>query len=224
VDVQGLTKTYKRTNLLSTSARGSSSGRTTGSGSVYRGSNPCPRTKNKPFTHQNLFFMSNKSKLFLFSSIGLVSILIIGGIGYTLYSRQTTTKMSEKSQDTAITREGNVTNANPTAPALLPIETSKSAQDTPSAQTQNEQKQATNANTDITKEVLAANNGLNGQKCYIEVSGTVYDATGNKEWKNGTHSKSRGQAKCGMQLTGVLANSPHGDSVLKELTTIGKLQ
>lgn len=53
--------------------RGSSKGRTTGSGSVYRGSNPCPRTSEKKFsltrvrsnpcprTNENYFYIDKGS-------------------------------------------------------------------------------------------------------------------------------------------------------------------
>ncbi len=76
----------------------------------------------------------------------------------------------------------------------------------------------------ITKAELAAANGLNGQDCWVAVDGTVYDATHNSEWKNGYHTPSRGQAKCGQDLTEVIKESPHGKSVLSELEQVGTLQ
>lgn len=78
--------------------------------------------------------------------------------------------------------------------------------------------------TNITKAQLASNNGLNGAKCWIAHEGKVYDASNNSQWKNGEHTPSRGQAKCGQDLTEVLKQAPHGTEVFRELTLVGNLQ
>jgi predicted heme/steroid binding protein len=67
---------------------------------------------------------------------------------------------------------------------------------------------------------LSQYNGLNGNKCLVKVDGKIYDATNNREWKNGEHAKSQGLAKCGMELSQVIKQSPHGKRVLDELPEV----
>lgn len=71
---------------------------------------------------------------------------------------------------------------------------------------------------------LAKNNGLDGAKCWVAVNGVVYDASSNSQWRNGQHTPSRGQAKCGEDLTNVITRSPHGTDVLSNIPVIGNLQ
>jgi predicted heme/steroid binding protein len=75
--------------------------------------------------------------------------------------------------------------------------------------------------TGITANQLAENNGIDGAKCWVAVDRTVYDASGNSEWENGSHKPSNGLARCGRDLTDVIGQSPHGRSVLGELDTVG---
>lgn len=76
---------------------------------------------------------------------------------------------------------------------------------------------------DITLGELSSADGINGNKCYIAVNNKIYDASDNSEWKNGQHTPSRGQAKCGNDLTDLIKQSPHGDEVLNQLPTVGNL-
>ncbi len=76
----------------------------------------------------------------------------------------------------------------------------------------------------VTPQELAKNNGLNGAKCWVAVEGIVYDASHNGQWRNGIHIPSGGMAKCGYDLTSVIARSPHGKGVLSVLPSIGKLR
>lgn len=71
---------------------------------------------------------------------------------------------------------------------------------------------------------LAKNNGKSGSKCWVAVNGTVYDVSNEREWKNGQHTSSDGQAYCGADMSDVIGESPHGTSVLRSLTVVGKLQ
>lgn len=66
---------------------------------------------------------------------------------------------------------------------------------------------------------LAQYNGQNGNKAYVAYQGLVYDVTNVPQWKNGTHN---GQ-KAGTDLTDALSKAPHGSSVLKGLTVVGKI-
>ncbi len=75
----------------------------------------------------------------------------------------------------------------------------------------------------ITLEQLAANNGLDGNKCWIAIDGTVYDPSSSNQWRNGEHIPSNGMAKCGRDLTNVISQSPHGKEVLGKIQVVGKL-
>lgn len=75
----------------------------------------------------------------------------------------------------------------------------------------------------ITTAQLGKNNGKNGAKCWVAVNGTVYDVSSNKEWRNGEHTPSNGQAKCGRDESSSIGASPHGSSVLSSLPTVGTL-
>jgi predicted heme/steroid binding protein len=74
--------------------------------------------------------------------------------------------------------------------------------------------------SEINTSNLSEYNGLSGNKCLVKVDGKIYDATNNREWKNGEHAKSRGLAKCGMELSEVIKQSPHGKRVLDELPEV----
>ena len=97
-------------------------------------------------------------------------------------------------------------------------------QNVKSSQTTSTSQNAQDEEGFISKEELARNNGLNGQPCWVAIDSEVYDASDNSQWKNGQHTPSKGQAKCGQDLTSVLAEAPHGSAVLAELTLIGKLR
>jgi len=53
---------------------------------------------------------------------------------------------------------------------------------------------------------------------------SIYNVTGSKEWVNGEHVPSNGQAKCGRDESSSIGQSPHGTSVLAKLPVIGTLQ
>ena len=71
----------------------------------------------------------------------------------------------------------------------------------------------------FTLEELAKNDGKNGNPGYVAISGVVYDVTNIKDWKNGQHQG----LSAGKDLTTEIEKAPHGMSVLKDLTIIGKL-
>lgn len=75
----------------------------------------------------------------------------------------------------------------------------------------------------ITKAELAQKDGLNGRECQVAVDGKVYQISGSDEWVNGVHQPSGGAAKCGMDLTSVIGNSPHGKSILSRFPVVGSL-
>jgi len=75
--------------------------------------------------------------------------------------------------------------------------------------------------TDMTTQELAKYDGQNGNPAYVAVNGVIYDVSNAKEWQNGIHKNG---VKAGVDQTKMLAQSPHGDSVLKKLPVIGKLK
>ncbi|HPD57198.1 MAG TPA: cytochrome b5 domain-containing protein [Smithellaceae bacterium] len=70
------------------------------------------------------------------------------------------------------------------------------------------------------RESLAKHDGQEGRQALVAVDGKVYDVTGNRLWKNGTHMN-RHQA--GVDLTEAIAASPHGMDVLKKIQIRGTL-
>lgn len=72
----------------------------------------------------------------------------------------------------------------------------------------------------FTLDELSKYNGENGEKAYVAYKGLVYDVTDVPKWKNGKHN---GQ-KAGTDLTEVLSKAPHGNSILEDLTIVGKMQ
>jgi len=66
---------------------------------------------------------------------------------------------------------------------------------------------------------LKAYDGQNGNLAYVAIEGVVYDVTNNKEWKAGQHQG----LTAGNDLTADLAASPHGTTVLGNLTQVGTL-
>jgi predicted heme/steroid binding protein len=83
----------------------------------------------------------------------------------------------------------------------------------------------TSSSQTITLEELKLNNGLNNKPCWVAADGIVYLVpVGTKDWRNGSHDKSNGEVKCGMDTGTVITSSPHGSSVLGDLTKLGTLK
>jgi predicted heme/steroid binding protein len=67
---------------------------------------------------------------------------------------------------------------------------------------------------------LAQYNGQNGNKAYVAIDGKVYDVTNNQAWRNGTHHS----LQAGVDLSVAITQSPHGKSILNNLTIVGTLK
>ena len=79
---------------------------------------------------------------------------------------------------------------------------------------------------DLRVEEFTSFDGKDGNECYVAVSGDIYSITNSSSWVNGEHLDSDGKATCGKDLTQVLADSPHGISILTtspKVKLIGKL-
>lgn len=72
----------------------------------------------------------------------------------------------------------------------------------------------------FTKDELAKFNGKNGQPAYIAFDGVVYDVSGVKAWKSGSH---KGYA-AGRDITEMLKKAPHGIKVISKLKKVGALK
>jgi predicted heme/steroid binding protein len=108
--------------------------------------------------------------------------------------------------------------------AALQVAPKSKETSTNNAATTSESNTPQQSTTPITATELAKNDGKNGAKCWLAIDGTVYDVSNSSEWVDGQHVPSRGMASCGEDLTEVIAQSPHGKSVLGDLPVIGKLE
>jgi predicted heme/steroid binding protein len=79
------------------------------------------------------------------------------------------------------------------------------------------------ADRSYTLEQLAEHNGEEGIDCLVAVDGDVYLIEGFALWQMGEHLPSGGRARCGLDLTEVIDESPHGRSKLDLLRKVGNL-
>lgn len=74
---------------------------------------------------------------------------------------------------------------------------------------------------EFTQEELAACNGENDEKVYVAHKGKVYDVSGSKMWKGGTHMK---RHKAGSDLSTDIQAAPHEPDVLERYPQVGVLK
>jgi predicted heme/steroid binding protein len=79
------------------------------------------------------------------------------------------------------------------------------------------------ADRSYTLEELAEHDGKEGTDCLVAVDGDVYLIEGFALWQMGEHLPSGGRARCGLDLTEVIDESPHGRSKLNLLRKAGNL-
>ena len=79
-------------------------------------------------------------------------------------------------------------------------------------------------NRSYTLQELAKFDGKNGNKCLVAVDDEVYLIECFDLWKNGQHTPSGGRARCGLDLTEVIDDAPHGRSKLQLLERVGTLE
>lgn len=73
---------------------------------------------------------------------------------------------------------------------------------------------------DLTAAELSAFTGKDGAPAYLAYQGTIYDATGSKLWRTGSHM---GKHQAGFDLTEMLKLAPHGEDAVQRLPVVGKL-
>jgi predicted heme/steroid binding protein len=79
-------------------------------------------------------------------------------------------------------------------------------------------------NRSYTVEELAQYDGKGDNQCLVAVDGDVYLIEGFALWSMGEHIPSGGRARCGLDLTEVIDESPHGRSKLQLLKKVGTLE
>jgi len=75
--------------------------------------------------------------------------------------------------------------------------------------------------TVFTIDELKTYDGQNGNPAYVAYDGIVYDVTNAARWNSGKHESG---IVAGVDLTTVMADSPHGVKVLKDLPVVGTLK
>ena len=83
------------------------------------------------------------------------------------------------------------------------------------------ERQAGEDNKDFSIEELRAFDGKEGRPAYIAYKGSVYDVTGSKLWKDGSHLRKH---SAGNDLTGVLQTAPHGEEKVLGMKKAGELE
>lgn len=73
----------------------------------------------------------------------------------------------------------------------------------------------------MTRDELARNDGKEGRKAFVAVSGTVYDVTQSERWADGQHE---GQHQAGCDLTQELKSAPHVRAVVERFPVVGSLE
>lgn len=73
---------------------------------------------------------------------------------------------------------------------------------------------------ELTSEELAGFDGSEGRPAYVAYQGKVYDVSGSRLWKGGSHFKKHA---AGMDMTDVLKMAPHGEDRLLRMPVTGRL-
>jgi predicted heme/steroid binding protein len=73
---------------------------------------------------------------------------------------------------------------------------------------------------DLTLAQLSSFTGKDGAPAWFAYGGTIYDATGSKLWRKGSHM---GKHQAGFDLTEMLKLAPHGEDPVRRLPVVGKL-
>ncbi len=73
---------------------------------------------------------------------------------------------------------------------------------------------------DLTPAELSSFEGRDGAPAYFAYRGMIYDATGSKLWRKGSHM---GKHQAGFDLTEMLKLAPHGEDRIQQLPVVGKL-
>ena len=151
-------------------------------------------------------------KQFAYISIGLLALLMVGCASGVQEAAVVQTPEATEAVAVigVVSNETPTPRLTPTIAPVTPVPTATPVQ-TPSA---------ANGTLALTLEQLKQYDGKNGNSAYIAVDGVLYDVTGVRQWKNGSHEG----YSAGKDLTdAILGKSPHGTSVLDGIPIVGKL-
>jgi len=73
---------------------------------------------------------------------------------------------------------------------------------------------------DLTPEELQSFDGKEGRPAFVAYKGKVYDLTGSRYWKDGSHARKH---IAGRDLTDALRTAPHGEDRVLAMAEVGKL-
>ncbi|MCL5023462.1 MAG: CopD family protein [Nitrospirae bacterium] len=73
---------------------------------------------------------------------------------------------------------------------------------------------------DLTLEELHGFDGKEGRPAFVACGGKIYDVTGSKRWKDGSHARKH---LAGRDLTDALKTAPHGEDKMLSMPEVGKL-
>lgn len=71
----------------------------------------------------------------------------------------------------------------------------------------------------LTVEQLVMYNGEDGNPAYIAVNGVIYNVTDVSAWSGGSHNG----GVAGTDVSNLIGNAPHGESVLEDLVIVGEI-
>ena len=74
---------------------------------------------------------------------------------------------------------------------------------------------------DMTPDELSGCDGKEGRPAYIAYAGRIFDATGSRLWRDGSHV---GRHLAGFDLTDALKQAPHGEEKIVSLPLVGNLR
>ncbi|MBF0554827.1 MAG: hypothetical protein HQK96_09785 [Nitrospirae bacterium] len=74
--------------------------------------------------------------------------------------------------------------------------------------------------SEFTADELAQFDGQEGKPAYVGYGDKVYDVSGSRMWKNGSHARKH---QAGADLTEILKTAPHSDELLFKMPVVGKL-
>lgn len=79
---------------------------------------------------------------------------------------------------------------------------------------------AMDANGACTVDALCQFDGKDGRPAYVAYKGLIYDMSGSRLWKNGSHMMKHA---AGNDLTGILKTAPHGEDKILAMPRVGTL-
>jgi predicted heme/steroid binding protein/uncharacterized membrane protein len=74
---------------------------------------------------------------------------------------------------------------------------------------------------DLSPDALSSCDGNEGRPAYIAFKGAVYDVSGSRLWKDGSHLNKH---RAGNDLTGFLGSAPHGEEKIFSMPRVGVLK